>query len=173
MKLLKDNFSDGIKRAIAVDPIEGRFQSDCRCNKDEVQGLFGDPNTQIITNLGEGATKMIVLPGWGDRICTFVLVAMYLRLITPMGLIFKGQGNVKPEELAFYEGLKNMKVLFQANSWVDGPTEVKILRIMIKPVVDRLKTVYPAAGKIFHGYLLIQDNFSAHSNQYAPHETIM
>ena len=90
---------------------------------------------------------MTVLPGWGDRICTLVVVASYLRLITPMVLIFKGQGNVKPEELLFYESLPNIKVVFQQNAWVDGPTEVKILRIMIKPEVDRLKAVYAAAGK--------------------------
>jgi hypothetical protein len=112
---------------------------------------------------------MTVLVGWGDRICTLVVVATYLRLITPMVLIFEGQGNVKPAELSYYESLKNIKVVFQPNAWVDGPTEVKILRLMIKPEVDRLKVLYASAGKEFPGFLLVQDNFSAHSNQYDSH----
>lgn len=40
LKLLKDDFGDGVPHAKAVDPVEGSFPFDCRCNKDEVQLLF-------------------------------------------------------------------------------------------------------------------------------------
>ena len=132
----------------------------------QVPGIFGDPNTKIVSITGEGATRMTVLSGWGDRICTLVVVAKPERLITPMVIIFKGLGNIRPEETAFYERLPNIKVLFQTNAWVDGPTEVKIIRLMIKPEVDQLKAKYAAAGKVYPGFLLVQDNFSAHSKQY-------
>jgi hypothetical protein len=121
----------------------------------------------IISNTGEGATKVRVIGGWGDRICTLVVAATPTLLLTPMVMIFKGQGNIKREELAFYESLPNIKILFQENAWVDGPTEIKILRLMIKPEVDRLEKKFTEEGKIFPGYLLVQDNFSAHSHAYS------
>jgi hypothetical protein len=83
-----------------------------------------------------------------------------------MVIVFKGQGNIKAEETAFYNTLPNVKVVFQPKAWVDGSIEVKVFQLCIKPEVDRLKASYAAAGKEFPGYLLIEDNFSAHQNEY-------
>ena len=145
----------------------GRFPFNCRWNKDEVPGTFGEI-ARIVSVRGERSTITRVIEGWGDRICTLVINIGPEGLQLPVGVVFKGAGlKLKEEEWESYRSKKNIFVCFQEKAWVDTKTELKLIEGMIKPAVTRLRNVYAAKGENFPGVILIEDNFKPHFAEYS------
>jgi hypothetical protein len=152
---------------VTDDARYGRFPLDCRWNKDEVPGTFGDI-ARLISLRNEKATVLRTVGGWGDRICTLIINIGPTGLQLPVGVVFKGSGQkLKDEEVSYYKTLTNIFVCFQEKAWVDTRIEIKLINGIIKPAVARLKDSYESRGKSFPGVLLIEDNFKPHFSEYS------
>jgi hypothetical protein len=103
--------------------------------------------------------------GWGDRVCTLILVVGPSGLQLPISIVFKGQGKyLKEAESALYNKLTHVMVHFQENAWVDAVIEREFIKNTLALHVSKLRERY-AAGQ-FPGVLLLQDNFKPHFNEY-------
>ncbi len=153
--------------SIEIDSKWGRFPLDCRLNKDEVPGYFGDPAMTTISHRGEGSTKVLIPEGWGDRICTLIVTLTPNALHKKVGIVFRGQGKrINKKEQEFYETLKNVEIFFQPKAWVDVNIELEVVRTILVPHAKAVKRDYESRGLKFPGILDVEDNFSAHLNEY-------
>jgi len=171
-ELLDGTIEVEIGEATVIDPILGRFPFDCRINVDEVAGYLGDPGMNIISVKGEKHTKILVPDGWGDRICTLIVVVTPLKLIPHLGIVFRGTGKrLSAKELDFYKTLANVEIFFQAKAWVNTAIELEFVSRILVPYVEEVKQSYKDSGKPFPGILDVEDNFSAHMTSYIPSRT--
>lgn len=168
IKILKGDIPIAIgSKEPTIHPIWGRFPLDCRVNKDEVPGVFGDPSRKIISIRGESSTKVVMLEGWGDRIATLVMTLTSDGKLLTIVIIFKGRGKrVAKDESAKYDTLSSIKVLWQPKAWNDGATEQKIVGLVLVPYAKKMRQEYLQRGEKFPGILDVEDNFSAHLNAY-------
>jgi hypothetical protein len=167
LDLLKGNHIAEVGLSREIDPRWGRFPLDCRLNKDEVPGYFGDPSLSIISIRGESSTKVLMIEGWGDRICTLIIMLTPLGLIKRIGLVFKGEGKrVAADETALYDSLPFIEVFWQKKAWVDSKVELEIVRRLLVPHAKQVKKSYEDRQLPFPGILDVEDNFSAHLNEY-------
>lgn len=149
-----------------IDPTFGRFPLDCRLNKDEVGGYLGEPSLDIISELGESSTKALMLEHWGERIATLIVTLTPLKMLK-MGIVFRGGGKrLAKDEDAYYKTLEHVEVFFQKKAWVDGTVELEIVKRILIPHAKAVKADYVARGMEFPGILDVEDNFSAHLDQY-------
>ncbi len=166
--LLDGSIPVNVGDAQEIDPKWGRFPLDCRLNKDEVPGYFGDPAMLTISEKGEGATKILIPEGWGDRICSLIVTLTPLRLVKKIGVIFRGLGKrLNKKEADFYKTLPHVEVFFQQKAWVDSTTELEVVRRILVPHAKEVKKSYEFRGAKFPGLLDVEDNFSAHLNEYS------
>ena len=88
--------------------------------------------------------------------------------MSPTVLIFKGTGKkISPAELAEYDKLPNVAILWQKKAWIDTDTERKVLSVQHLAEVKRLKRKYADLGKQFPGALLVHDRGPGHDAEYA------
>lgn len=93
--------------------------------------------------------------------------AMTGLLVSPLVLIFKGQGQkVTAEELAAYAALPDILVLWQKKAWIDRYLEKTVMERQVRPYVLKKKKEYEEAGKVFPGFLLFQDRGPGHDDAY-------
>ena len=150
-----------------IDPTWGLYPRECRVNKDEVGGYFGDPSRLIVSEKGEKGTKILVIVGWGERICTMIFIVTAIKFVRLVGLVFRGKGTrISQEEEQFYKNLKFVKVFFQSKAWVDGNIEMEVVRQMLIPLSKETRKDFEDAERPFPGMLLVEDNFSAHTTPY-------
>jgi hypothetical protein len=167
LSILDGSVPVSIGKTNHLDPVYGRFPLDCRLDKDEVGGYFGDPGSSTISLLGEGSTKVLMPKYWGTRLCTMIVFLTALQMVKKMGLVFRGAGKrVSKEETEYYATLPFVKVFFQSKAWVDSTIELEVVKTMIVPHVKEVRESYEARGALFPGVVCVEDNFSAHVTPY-------
>lgn len=156
----------------------GRYLPWERLNVDQVPLPF--VNDMDYTYEEKGAKRVAINQGGAalsKRMCTGQLCfrgvepteadatskAEYKKLLLQPApcIIFRGQGNVKPEELDAYP--EDLVVLWQKCAWVDRPIALDWVDKVIKPFMASQR----AAGVADEStrYLLFQDNLDAQKEQ--------
>ena len=87
------------------------------------------------------------------------------HLILPVAVIFQGMGKRvnATEQALFDEYSDSVAVFWQKKAWIDGVTEVKVLKAMLGPRVAHLKEKHGNDTEC----ILVEDNVSAHRDPKA------
>lgn len=128
--------------------------------------MFGASHRSISLR-AERSTHIRCLQGWEDRICTMIpFFLMTGRLVSPVVLIFKGQGKkVTQAELQVYSQLPDVLVLWQKKAWIDRYLERQVIEKQVVPLVSQTKKAYEEQGKVFPGFLLLEDRGPGHDDE--------